>query len=1641
MSKITQEEQNLFEALHNDRVEDYKVFSKRDYGGLFRSVVDKYPDSAHFVYELLQNADDANASQVYIILKQDRLIFKHNGTKHFDVTPLDADEVGDINSITGIGNSSKNGTSIETQNKIGKFGVGFKSVFQYTDTPEIYDDTFCFKIENFIIPTLIEENEPGREDGETMFVFRFPEGKIKRAHKDIHEKLKNLQNPILFLRHLQKIVWRIDPTDKIIGNEFSYEKECLERTKFKDITFERYYLTEPQNDNTLFLFSREISITDENEKKCIYPIYVGFFYDKDKKKLDTATNDRKIYCFFPTKDSFKTCFISHAPFLLTDNRQNIKQGESLNEKLVELLAELAADSIVFLRDYGKKINNRLIDENITQIIPEYQRNAFWSFNSLFEQPIIEAFCIMLKTEPLLLSCDNKYIVPSQAYTTHNGVYELLDSSQFSTLRKGAKVYFLKWEVARNVLSRQDRENKGGNFYKFFENVRRYDIVDFGRDITADFMSKMNFDWVIKFYNFLREHAAAHINITNQSKGGELVFRSAPIIKTQRNEWVRPFNNNTEPNVYLPIPGSKDATSEYNIVNETYLKNVFAQKLFNQLELKTPDERDYIRNIVLKKYEEDEDDNVNVDDEILKSDFQLLLSYYKKVKDTDEEDEFINRLKKKLYLVGTDDYLHKAEELYYKTSMLTDYFAKNAVFFNVPFYKETIREFKESFVKDFVLSIGVNIKPRLLEPRLYYEGDIPLDIKTVFPRDKKEYYNDVMVDDKELDGFSEACQNDRITKEMSIILWNDVLEEIFTHKIDVDSYFAICIINAKTIRRTTYDRYHRELKILKDLKQYAWLYNKEGELCFAEDVFLEDLSPEYIKTNKLAEILKIQKRTYSLQDKYDGVTDEDQAIFERGNRISQAAGDEVSDDEIVQAIEEIKRKKRAEKAREQQKAEQESQIQNPLNSNDEQPPQKEQTKESVEERLKKKLEEKKNRFVGKPHSKTDSDGELSLDSFNSTPPSSQNNAPFFVPTTDLLNTTTEKPDDTAHAEKSLKAKNTKAQEQAEMSEEQVEYLELLNQTEKYTFKWFKILMLLMHEGNENITERHVQIDFSKFEMVCSDKILHLTEPTTPVPGWLSDAEDSAITTLANGKSSIIDGLIVKTEDNSVDLSIEVTDKILSDLQQARKIRIIATDNTNIINSLETRFLQLEKNDDFDMNANLPTNLSFIYGPPGTGKTTELVKQVHQILEKEPKAKILVLTPTNKAADVVATKMADDAICEGGLARYGATESLYLIEEIGCVTNRESTNMQDWHNIVVATAARYAYDYIQPDDTAICDYPWDYIFIDEASMVDILTITYVLYKGANAKKIVISGDPKQIQPVAQNDMPNLNIYDMVNLHGFSEAIFEYDRFEVKGLTMQHRSIPVIGNLVSNFAYDGLVDCDPQRTPMKPLALDGLQIRNVNFMGFDVAELDDIKGLNAINNSAFNLYSVIFTYNLAEYTIKQIEKHNPQEDYSIGIVCVYRAQADAIKNMLENRPLETAYCKVTCGTVHSFQGDECDIMFVVLNPPAICTSGTHINNENIINVAMSRARDYLFFVLPNGQQKGFFMKNRIGKHIQFTERTIMNCSDVEKVMFNGNSNFICENTHVTCHMPVNVYCEDNALYEVRMSDAALDIKINQR
>lgn len=93
MAALTSEQIKLFEALHDSRTEDFKTFNKESYRGVWGGIIDKYPETAHFIYELLQNADDAGATEAQITLFRDKLYFKHNGTKHFNVTKEDAEEV------------------------------------------------------------------------------------------------------------------------------------------------------------------------------------------------------------------------------------------------------------------------------------------------------------------------------------------------------------------------------------------------------------------------------------------------------------------------------------------------------------------------------------------------------------------------------------------------------------------------------------------------------------------------------------------------------------------------------------------------------------------------------------------------------------------------------------------------------------------------------------------------------------------------------------------------------------------------------------------------------------------------------------------------------------------------------------------------------------------------------------------------------------------------------------------------------------------------------------------------------------------------------------------------------------------------------------------------------------------------------------------------------------------------------------------------------------------------------------------------------------------------------------------------------------------------------------------------------------
>ncbi len=697
----------------------------------------------------------------------------------------------------------------------------------------------------------------------------------------------------------------------------------------------------------------------------------------------------------------------------------------------------------------------------------------------------------------------------------------------------------------------------------------------------------------------------------------------------------------------------------------------------------------------------------------------------------------------------------------------------------------------------------------------------------------------------------------------------------------------------------------------------------------------------------------------------------------------------------------------------------------------------QEEKSVAERMKEKWENKAQRQVGRPHSSTSPHSpEISASGMNGTIDNKPSDEPFFGSSNDYNYSEQKNYGDYSRTSQNMKRRKTEAQNSAQNASDQMDVFDLWQQTPKYTFLWFKYLMELQFDDDGKTHRRQVQIDFKEYK-VKNNRIVTLLKPSTNAPLWLEDVGCLDIVLSGNNSSQKVQGTIIKISGDGVDVKLRNEDEDkFADLQ---KIRINAESSTNIIDSLTTRFLQLNYGDDYNLNEKLTKDIKFIYGPPGTGKTTKLVSILHDIVTKKDGVRnILVLTPTNKAADVIATKLSGDKECYQYLSRFGYTESQYLIEDAAVLCTRDDMNLDALDkNIVVTTMARYSYDCVQPNDTAICDVNWDYIIIDEASMIELVSITYVLHK-AIGSKFIIAGDPKQIQPVPNGDMELQNIYQMVGLDSFHDAINNYTRYPVDALMVQYRSVPVIGNLVSKFSYNGLVKNDANRAQQKDLDIDGIPVKNINFVGFKIEELDSLYGLTSINSSALHLYSAIFTYNMVDYMVKQLTAKYPNIKYSIGIVSPYKAEADAIRQMTDNRTLDSDTCKITTGTIHKFQGDECDIMFIVLNPPATVSSQSHINKENIINVAMSRARDYIFFILPSGQIDGYNIKNRLGNIIDSKDRTLQYCSNIENVIF-GNRNYIYENTNVSSHLPVNVFYDNHAKYEVRIDDTALDIQIN--
>lgn len=138
-----------------------QVVQRQDKDGMLRRALERiiqlYTDKSHFVYELLQNAEDAGATQIKFIQHEDCLEVLHDGH------PFSLDN---LQGLCDIGKSDK----IGDLNQIGEFGVGFKSVFGICETVRLYShptrrdeangyETFAVEIRDFTHPVAIQDEE------------------------------------------------------------------------------------------------------------------------------------------------------------------------------------------------------------------------------------------------------------------------------------------------------------------------------------------------------------------------------------------------------------------------------------------------------------------------------------------------------------------------------------------------------------------------------------------------------------------------------------------------------------------------------------------------------------------------------------------------------------------------------------------------------------------------------------------------------------------------------------------------------------------------------------------------------------------------------------------------------------------------------------------------------------------------------------------------------------------------------------------------------------------------------------------------------------------------------------------------------------------------------------------------------------------------------------------------------------------------------------------------------------------------------------------------------------------------------------------------------------------------------------------
>ena len=360
--------------------------------------------SGQYTWELLQNAEDAHASNVSIDLRKEYLLFQHNGQLKFTLK--------DAIAISKVGFSGK-----IDQPSIGQFGVGFKSVFKYAERVEIYAGNLRFALENYtkIINPIPPIPEVGENKEITCFKVIFRKDLQDSAVKDSLEILNNFNHEaLLFLQHLKQITISSD------GLKGQIQK--------KDIGNSQVQITTVKNEvtDTSYWYQRTQSVTTElkdgnSDTKSTRETYLGYAIKLaeagDKYKFCQADKG-KIFTYFPLNEQISNLkFHIHAPFVINLNRSMLDTNEknmNENNKLIKSISILLSSDILQLHAA------KAIDESLLTVLP-VSSDDLPTYLGPINQDILQIF----KSNNMVQVADGIYANPGEVFQAVPEIIEFI----------------------------------------------------------------------------------------------------------------------------------------------------------------------------------------------------------------------------------------------------------------------------------------------------------------------------------------------------------------------------------------------------------------------------------------------------------------------------------------------------------------------------------------------------------------------------------------------------------------------------------------------------------------------------------------------------------------------------------------------------------------------------------------------------------------------------------------------------------------------------------------------------------------------------------------------------------------------------------------------------------------------------------------------------------------------------------------------------------------------------------------------------------------------------------------------------------------------------------------------------------------